>query len=125
MQVRFLEWIKNQLDVNSTMPLYRQLQQAIESAIEHKIVDAGDYLPAERYLAQQLNLSRVTISKAMQSLEKKGAVVRQQGVGTQVAKYLGYSLSHESGFTSQVIKAGGTVTTCAHSPKQRPILPQN
>ncbi|MBS7782848.1 GntR family transcriptional regulator [Providencia stuartii] len=111
MQVRFLEWIKNQLDVNSTMPLYRQLQQAIESAIEHKIVDAGDYLPAERYLAQQLNLSRVTISKAMQSLEKKGAVVRQQGVGTQVAKYLGYSLSHESGFTSQVIKAGGTVTT--------------
>lgn len=70
MQVRFLEWIKNQLDVNSTMPLYRQLQQAIESAIEHKIVDAGDYLPAERYLAQQLNLSRVTISKAMQSLEK-------------------------------------------------------
>ncbi|WP_318574126.1 hypothetical protein [Providencia stuartii] len=49
MQVRFLEWIKNQLDVNSTMPLYRQLQQAIESAIEHKIVDAGDYLPAERY----------------------------------------------------------------------------
>lgn len=58
MQVRFLEWIKNQLDVNSTMPLYRQLQQAIESAIEHKIVDAGDYLPAERYLAQQLNLSQ-------------------------------------------------------------------
>ncbi|CAK6618745.1 GntR family transcriptional regulator [Providencia stuartii] len=87
MQVRFLEWIKNQLDVNSTMPLYRQLQQAIESAIEHKIVDAGDYLPAERYLAQQLNLSRVTISKAMQSLEKreplfgsKGLVLKSQNI---------------------------------------------
>ncbi|ELZ5940836.1 GntR family transcriptional regulator [Providencia stuartii] len=111
MQARFLEWIKNQLDVNSTTPLYRQLQHSIESAIEHKIVDAGDYLPAERYLAQQLKLSRVTISKTMQALEKKGTVIRQQGVGTQVAKYLGYSLSHESGFTSQVIKAGGTVTT--------------
>ncbi|MEY0233093.1 GntR family transcriptional regulator [Providencia manganoxydans] len=111
MQARFLKWIKSQLDLNSTMPLYRQLQQAIESAIEHQIVDAGDFLPAERHLAQQLNLSRVTISKAMQALEKKGVVIRQQGVGTQIAKYLGYSLSHESGFTSQVIKAGGTVTT--------------
>ncbi|WP_140179887.1 GntR family transcriptional regulator [Providencia stuartii] len=111
MQARFLKWIKSQLDLNSTMPLYRQLQQAIESAIEHQIVDAGDFLPAERHLAQQLNLSRVTISKAMQALERKGVVIRQQGVGTQIAKYLGYSLSHESGFTSQVIKAGGTVTT--------------
>lgn len=111
MQARFLKWIKSQLDLNSTMPLYRQLQQAIESAIEHQIVDAGDFLPAERHLAQQLNLSRVTISKAMQALEKKGVEIRQQGVGTQIAKYLGYSLSHESGFTSQVIKAGGTVTT--------------
>lgn len=111
MQARFLKWIKSQLDLNSTMPLYRQLQQAIESAIEHKIVDAGDFLPAERQLAQQLNLSRVTVSKAMQALEKKSVVIRQQGVGTQIAKYLGYSLSHESGFTSQVVKAGGTVTT--------------
>ncbi|EKT61354.1 transcriptional regulator [Providencia sneebia DSM 19967] len=111
MQARLIEWIKSQLNANSAMPLYHQLQQAIESALENKVIHFGDFLPSERDLAQKLNLSRVTISKTMQLLEKKGVVSRQQGVGTQVTKYLGYSLSQESGFTAQVIKAGGTVTT--------------
>lgn len=111
MQERVVEWIKNKLNAKLAMPLYLQLQQAIESAIEHKIINAGDFLPAERNLAHQLNISRVTVSKTMQSLEKKGLVIRQQGIGTQITKYLGYSLSRESGFTAQVISAGGIVTT--------------
>lgn len=111
MSACLIEWLKSQLNIHSTMPLYYQLQQAIESAIDQKIINIGDFLPSERDLAQKLNLSRVTISKTMQLLDKKGIVSRQQGVGTKVTKYLGYSLSQESGFTAQVMKAGGTVTT--------------
>ncbi|MDC9588635.1 GntR family transcriptional regulator [Xenorhabdus sp. XENO-10] len=106
----FVDWVYEQLEKKSNSPRYIQLQKAIEMAIEKRLLHVGDFLPPERRLAELLNISRVTVSKAMQILEEKRVIIRQQGIGTQVAKPGCSSLNQAVGFTSQIIKEGGTVS---------------
>ncbi|MBC8953010.1 MULTISPECIES: GntR family transcriptional regulator [Xenorhabdus] len=106
----FVDWIHEQLEKKSNSPRYIQLQKAIEMAIEKQLLAVDEFLPPERRLAERLNISRVTVSKAMQLLEEKGVIIRQQGIGTQVAKPGNSSLNQAVGFTSQIIKEGGTVS---------------
>ncbi|AYA41607.1 GntR family transcriptional regulator [Xenorhabdus nematophila] len=110
MRNHFVDWVREQLEKRSNSPRYIQLQQAIEAAIEKQLLKADEFLPPERRLAESLNISRVTVSKAMQLLEEKGVIVRQQGIGTQVAKLADASLNQAVGFTAQIIKEGGTVS---------------
>ncbi|WP_237385995.1 GntR family transcriptional regulator [Xenorhabdus sp. Sc-CR9] len=108
----FVDWVREQLEKKSNSPRYIQLQKAIEAAIEKQLLEVGDFLPPERRLAELLSISRVTVSKAMQLLEEKEVIIRQQGIGTQVAKSGNSSLNKAVGFTSQIIKGGGTVSNC-------------
>ncbi|WP_409309208.1 GntR family transcriptional regulator [Pectobacterium sp. B1J-3] len=66
---------------------------------------SGQFLPAERLIAQQLGLSRVTISRSMSLLEKKGLIVRQQGVGTRISQHLDdWSDPDEAGFIPLILR---------------------
>ncbi|MDC9593879.1 GntR family transcriptional regulator [Xenorhabdus sp. IM139775] len=106
----FVDWVCKQLEKKGSSPRYIRLQKVIEMAIEKRLLHVGEFLPPERRLAELLNISRVTVSKAMQLLEEKGVIIRQQGIGTQVVKPGGSSLNQAVGFTSQVIKDGGTAS---------------
>lgn len=66
------------------MPLYFQLSQQLESAIEHGALTPGTLLGNEIGLAARLGLSRPTVRQAIQTLVDKGLLVRRRGVGTQV-----------------------------------------
>ncbi|MDQ0584285.1 DNA-binding GntR family transcriptional regulator [Streptomyces rishiriensis] len=66
------------------MPLYFQLAQQLEAAIEHGTLTPGSLLGNEIELAGRLGLSRPTVRQAIQSLVDKGLLVRRRGVGTQV-----------------------------------------
>lgn len=72
------------LDRNSPVPLYFQVAQELERAIEAGELTPGMRLPNEVELAKLLPLSRPTIRKAMEYLVDKGLVVRQRGIGTRV-----------------------------------------
>ncbi|MFJ7995979.1 GntR family transcriptional regulator [Streptomyces sp. NPDC096310] len=74
------------LSVNraSPVPLYYQLAQQLESAIEHGRLAPGSLLGNEIELAGRLGLSRPTVRHAIQSLVDKGLLVRRRGIGTQV-----------------------------------------
>jgi len=67
-------------------PLYLQLQRRISDAIASGVLTPDDRLPAERDLAQMMNLSRVTVRKALQSLVARGQLVQRRGSGTFVAE---------------------------------------
>jgi GntR family transcriptional regulator len=72
------------LDRGSPVPLYYQLAQQLEQAIEHGALAPGDLLGNEIDLSTRLGLSRPTVRQAIQSLVDKGLLVRRRGVGTQV-----------------------------------------
>ncbi|MFF0703288.1 myo-inositol degradation transcriptional regulator [Streptomyces tendae] len=69
---------------SSPVPLYFQLSQQLEAAIEHGALTPGSLLGNEIELAARLGLSRPTVRQAIQSLVDKGLLVRRRGVGTQV-----------------------------------------
>ncbi|GLF97981.1 GntR family transcriptional regulator [Streptomyces yaizuensis] len=72
------------VDRTSPVPLYFQLSQQLEAAIERGALTPGSLLGNEIELAARLGLSRPTVRQAIQSLVDKGLLVRRRGVGTQV-----------------------------------------
>ena len=72
------------VDRTSPVPLYYQLSQQLEAAVEQGRLAPGSLLGNEIELAARLGLSRPTVRQAIQSLVDKGLMVRRRGVGTQV-----------------------------------------
>ncbi|MEU7698258.1 GntR family transcriptional regulator [Streptomyces sp. NPDC015492] len=72
------------MDRSSPVPLYFQLAQQLESAVENGTLTPGTLLGNEIDLATRLGLSRPTVRQAIQTLVDKGLLVRRRGVGTQV-----------------------------------------
>ncbi|WP_187645779.1 GntR family transcriptional regulator [Streptomyces sp. TRM49041] len=72
------------VDRTSPVPLYFQLSQQLEAAIENGALTPGSLLGNEIELANRLGLSRPTVRQAIQALVEKGLLVRRRGVGTQV-----------------------------------------
>jgi DNA-binding GntR family transcriptional regulator len=69
---------------SSPVPLYFQVAEQIEGAIQKGELAPGDRIANEVALADQLGLSRPTVRQAIQTLVDKGLLVRKRGVGTQV-----------------------------------------
>jgi GntR family transcriptional regulator len=72
------------LEAASNLPLYQQLQRALREAIDRRILDSNDALPAERDLAEEFGVSRITVRKAIDGLVSEGLLMRRQGSGTFV-----------------------------------------
>ena len=74
------------IDRNSPVPLYFQVAQHLENAINSGELPTGTLLQNEVDLAQSLGLSRPTMRRAMQHLVDKGMVTRRRGIGTRVVQ---------------------------------------
>ena len=74
------------VDRSSPVPLYFQVAQHLEQAIDSGALPPGTLLLNEIALADALNLSRPTMRRAMQTLVDKGLVVRRRGIGTRVVQ---------------------------------------
>lgn len=72
------------VDRSGPVPLYYQLAKRLQDAIESGQLPAGTRIENEVDLADQLNISRPTIRRAIRELVDKGLLVRRRGVGTQV-----------------------------------------
>ena len=77
---------ERQLDRNSFVPLYYQLQEALKQQIESGVWKAGDALPSEPDLARRFRVSRVVVRQALAILEDDRQIVRIRGRGTFVAQ---------------------------------------
>ncbi len=74
------------LDRGSPVPLYFQVAQALERAIDAGQLPPGSRLDNEIQLADELGLSRPTMRRAMEYLVDKGLIVRRRGIGTRVVQ---------------------------------------
>ena len=99
------------LERNSPVPLYYQVAQAIEHAINTGTLAPGDRLENELSLTSRLGLSRPTARQAIQELVKKGLLVRKRGVGTQVVRSRFRRTEALSSLNDDIAKAGKTPST--------------
>jgi GntR family transcriptional regulator len=76
-----LTQLMQNLAATSNLPLYQQLQRALRDAIDRGVFGPAEALPAERQLASELAISRITVRKAIDGLVEEGLLVRRAGSG--------------------------------------------
>ena len=96
------------LDASSSQPLYQQLQRVLRDAIEKRVLGPDDALPAERELATLLNVSRITVRKAIDGLVEEGLLVRRQGSGNFVCARVEKNFAKLTSFSEDMRARGRT-----------------
>lgn len=103
-----LAQILKPLDPAGSLPLYQQLQRAIREAIETRVLGPDDALPAERQIASELAVSRITVRKAIEGLVEEGLLVRRQGSGNFVASRIEKNFAKLTSFSEDMRSRGRT-----------------
>jgi len=88
-------------------PIYIQIHNQIKQAIEAGRWAVGDRIPAERELASQFDVSRMTLRQAIQTLVDEGILERRVGAGTFVANQkVQEKMSGVTSFTDLMLAQG-------------------
>jgi GntR family transcriptional regulator len=86
---------------------YVQIEEELAERIRTGMLRPGDRIPPERELAEQMQVSRMTVRQALGRLADRGLLVRERGRGTFVSEpKLIQSLSRLNGFYDQMISQG-------------------
>ncbi|MGN6713157.1 GntR family transcriptional regulator [Anaerocolumna jejuensis] len=72
------------LEKTSHQPLYQQLMEELKMLIHTGVYKYGERIPTEPELAQQYEVSRITVRRTIEELCSQGYLVKQQGKGTFV-----------------------------------------
>src|SRR5581483_8162918 len=76
---------KSPIDKTDPMPRYLQVRRVLEESVRSGQYRPGSQLPGERELAQQLQVSQMTVNKAILALVNDGWLRREIGKGTFVS----------------------------------------
>ena len=87
-------------------PAYQHLRRTLQHAIENGELRPGQALPPERELGKSLDLSRVTVRKAIAGLVADGVLLQRQGSGTFVAERIVRSFSQLTSFSDDLRARG-------------------
>lgn len=75
---------KIEIDINSQVPVYKQLIQAIQNLVDSGDYRNGDFIPSMNELANELQISKETVKKAYSILREKKVIDSSQGKGFYV-----------------------------------------
>jgi len=98
--------LEQQLAVTDKTPLYQRFARIIKQAVRQGDLQQDDFLPSEREFSLHLNISRITVRKALSLLEQQGIIWRSRGYGTQIRSQLEYSLQEPQGLSQQAVLLG-------------------
>jgi GntR family transcriptional regulator len=100
------------LDRRSPIPLYHQLKVSLVQRVEEGIFSLGKPLPTEVELTETYGISRATVRRAMQEIERDGYIYRVPGKGTFIIRTtVKRGLSRLSSFSEDMRERGLRVTT--------------
>lgn len=71
---------------NSTVPVFKQVVQEIQSSIAAGVYREGESIPSARELAMRLKVNPNTIQKAFDELDSLGVIETRRGIGKFVRK---------------------------------------
>ncbi|GKW16067.1 GntR family transcriptional regulator [Pectobacterium carotovorum subsp. carotovorum] len=103
---QLIEQLTQRFATADNTPLYLKFAETVKNAVRNGMLEHGNILPGERDLSQLAGVSRITVRKAMQTLEEEGVVTRVRGYGTQINNIFEYSLKEARGFSQQVVLRG-------------------
>src|SRR4051794_21233288 len=87
-------------------PLGLRLTHALTSVIEDDLVTAGEALPPERELAEDLGVSRSTLRQCLEQLAGGGLIETRRGAGHFVARRILKPVTRLTGFTDDMVSRG-------------------
>jgi GntR family transcriptional regulator len=70
------------LDYDRGVPIYRQIYEAVVTALATGALNRGEQLPTIHELASRLEINPNTVARAYRELEAGGYIVGKRGVGT-------------------------------------------
>ncbi len=73
------------IDTNSPMPIYAQLEQAIKLALISGKIQEGEQMPTVRQLAVTLKINANTVARVYTELERQEILETRRGIGTFVS----------------------------------------
>jgi len=104
---------KNYIDKKDPTPLYFQLQEIITHKVKNKEFLPNDFVPTEKELVEEYNLSRTTVRQAINNLVSQGVLERKRGLGTIVSgdqKHI-WNLQRLKSFSEEFESRGHEVKT--------------
>ncbi len=106
----------------SRQPAWAQIEEVLARRIETRELVPGDRLPPERELAEQLQVSRMTVRQALGALAARGLIERGVGRGTFVRapSRVEHDLTGVLGFTEQLGRLGMTAGARVLSARELP-----
>ena len=101
------------IDKMSSIPYHYQLTKIIHNLLSQEQWVKGDKLPSEREFCETFQISRITVRKALDSLEAEGLIQTIKGVGTFVRekKYLEKWVGLPTSFTDSLVMQGLLIET--------------
>jgi GntR family transcriptional regulator len=103
-----LAQLMHTLSATSNLPLYQQLQRALRESIERGMFGPAEALPAERQLALELDISRITVRKAIDGLVEEGLLVRRPGSGNFINTRIEKNFARLTSFSEDMRSRGRT-----------------
>ena len=72
--------------------VYLEALEKIKKIVFDQNLQAGDRLPSERELAEQLNIGRSSVREALRAMEILGLIETKRGEGTFIADFRNHNL---------------------------------
>jgi GntR family transcriptional regulator, histidine utilization repressor len=105
---------KNEIETDS-LPLYQQVKEYIVGKINSGIIQPGMRVESEAELVASLNVSRMTVNRALRELAAEGEINRIQGKGTFVAEKKPQSALLEiKSIATEIRERGGSYSCTVH-----------
>lgn len=76
------------VDKDSSIPIYVQIVDQVESMVTVGMLAAGDRLPSIRAVAERLRIDYNTVARAYTELDRAGIIRTARGIGTHVTEAL-------------------------------------
>lgn len=91
---------------------HAQISQHLREAIEQNIYGPKEKLPSEKELAEQFKVSRITVRRALQTLENENLIQRSQGRGSFVCDAeAGHPALELTDFNEDMARVGKNATS--------------
>lgn len=96
-------------------PMYKQIENYVLDLIQSEQIKEGEFIPSEKQLSEEFNVTRMTVRSALNNLVKDGYILRQPGVGSKVIKNnITDNIGTVTSFTKEMTLKGYTVSNIVH-----------